>query len=322
IVGSVWNQGDELLTAARASAEYTTLLEFLAIESDQVRTWLHPERMLCKGSFNHEGTHPTNDDSATSASLLIGGKEIFIDAVFDGVSGHSGGWVASGIANEAFKIAAMAGWIRSPEDARMAVILADLRIHLEKEKYNEAYKTRRTVDGDRYNFYSMGTTVAISYIDGYNFYGIHCGDSDWKIVRSGAVIASSKAHGIGNTIFTGLGLGGQIGLSIQINNEDTGYSPIQLKRRDRVMTVTDGIGDVICDHESLLLLGQYPDDTDARDALVELADDRSYNNGMFDRLFDCGCAKAGGKDDDKSASIRSKLEQNRLTKLPILKTQD
>ncbi|MFN7991670.1 MAG: hypothetical protein U0R44_05935 [Candidatus Micrarchaeia archaeon] len=274
----IWRSPDGLLESARSSEEYLVMLEFLGIPFRSASAEIQHKRGFSEGSWNLDGRHQQNDDSFTSLDIRSDGRTIRIDAVFDGVSGHSGGYMASGIARETLEIAAMSGWITTPEEGRKALILCDIVICLEKT---------------RCKIYDMGTTAAISFIDGADFHGIHCGDSDWKIMRGGQIIETSKAHGFGNTIYAGLGLGAS---PIHINNRDRGYSPIKLQKRDRIITLTDGITDPVCDHEICMALRGIEDSGTGTRRVVDIALDRKDGEASYKPR--CGCEPRDGKDDD------------------------
>jgi hypothetical protein len=277
---AVWASGDEsLLRSAQAFSEYRTLLDFMGVPFPDARARLRPERGYCMGSKNLEGNHSTNDDSYTSSDIEAGGRTMRLHGVFDGVSGHNGGYIASGIAKETIEIAMLAGWIASPEDARMGLLLADLAINLEKERYNHK---------------RMGSTASISLIDGHDFYAITCGDSPLKVISGEKTVFSSNPHGIGNRLFSGLGIGP---CQIDINNSATAqFSPVPVKAGTWVLGMTDGIGDVVCDHELHILLNGKTSPGKAAVGIVTLADSRREGKKKYELL--CTCEPKSGKDDD------------------------
>ncbi len=279
---AVWATAEHgLLDSARSCAEYRTLLDFLGIERKAAGAALRPERGICKGSLNLEGKHSTNDDSYVSLDLQTEGRTVRLDIVLDGVSGHHGGYVASGIAKETFEIASLAGWIASPEDARFAVVLADLVLQLEKQRY----KLQR-----------MGTTATISYLDGQDLYAIQCGDSAVKVVTDGAVVYSTTPHGIANRLWSGLGIGASM---ITVNDSNNSrFSQKKVAPGSWVLVFTDGAGDVICDHEYPLALKGARTSRKAANEIFALADGRRDRDKEYKPL--CGCEALQGKDDDIS----------------------
>jgi hypothetical protein len=312
IVGLVKCPAEPLLDAARKSSDFDTLLDFLSIPREKNLARISKTPGFTKPHSVQDEQHPDNDDALTSISLVcqrMDGKTYYadLDVVFDGVSGHGGASVASRIAKDAFEISALAGWISWAEEARFATVLADLAINLEKARLKAL--AGKASGEDRLSLLrlqGMGTTMAASYAEGdepysrKDFYGIHCGDSDYKLVRRGDVIFKSEPHGVGNTIWSGLGIGA---IFIKINNEDSCYSPIKLMDGDAVLTFTDGIGDVLCDHEEGSLVSAHPGDAAGlAAAIVNAADFRmdvfkTYKPG-------CSCDAIGGKDDDKTLISR------------------
>jgi serine/threonine protein phosphatase PrpC len=285
------NHPEPLLEAAKSSSEFDTLLDFLGITREHTTATIarDPGFTKAKEQAGKPDKHPENEDALTSFKIMImGGKEIrsiTLDVVFDGVSGQGGASMASRMAKDAFEIAALAGWIRSPEDVRLAAMLADLAININKEQLGHM---------------DMGTTMTASYIEGNRFFGIHCGDSDWKVIRGDSVMTTSVPHGQGRVIWAGLGIGPR---DIHINNENAGFTPVFLEDGDFVLTQTDGIGDVVCDHEYCILAANDPPDAlRTQDAIVQLADSRKDPSGEYEKL--CGCEPAGGKDDDMTIIAR------------------
>jgi hypothetical protein len=248
-----------------------------------------------------DGTPKECEDNFSSAVIsLPDGKTIRLDAVFDGMGGHGGGRRASEIAKEVFEVAAVAGWIRTPEDVRAVIITMDVAIVMDqvesKKSLDQPYHTNAMQTN------SMGTTATIAYQKGDEFYGIHCGDSDWKIHRGDQVVAEGVGHsGIYTTFFKevlreyeqkGLTLrtlnaaqatefyaevirranevsfpanyiGSALGHGaspIHINNVVFGFEPVRLQKGDIVRVNSDGVGVPICDHEVSYVLGMYHGD--------------------------------------------------------------
>lgn len=312
IVGLLKCPAEPILDAARKSSEFDTLLDFLSIPREKNLARISKTPGFTKPHSVQDEQHPDNDDALTSISFVcqrMDGKTYYadLDVVFDGVSGHGGASVASRIAKDAFEISALAGWISWAEEVRFATVLADLAINLEKARLKAlAVKASGEDRLGLLRLQGMGTTMAASYMEGdepysrSDFYGIHCGDSDYKLVRRGDVIFKSEPHGVGNTIWSGLGIGA---IFIKINNEDACYVPIKLMDGDAALTFTDGIGDVLCDHEEGSLVSANPDDAASlTTAIVSAADYRidvfmTYKPG-------CSCKEIGGKDDDKTLISR------------------
>ncbi len=290
IVACTVSHYEPLLEAAKSSAEFGTLLHFLGKKTEHVTATITRNPGFTKAHSPDLKKKAENEDALTSFKISVQGpdgiRSIALDVVFDGVSGQGGASIASRMAKDAVEISVLAGWVRGPEDVRFATVLADLVIDINKKGLDHA---------------DMGTTMTASYIEGGRFFGIHCGDSDWKVIRSGSVIRSSSPHGVGNRIWSGLGIGPR---DIHINNRPAAdYQPIMLMDGDIVLTLTDGIGDVVCNHEYCMLAADHPSDIPGmRDAIALLADSRKDVFGTYDLL--CGCGQTGGKDDDMTIIAR------------------
>jgi serine/threonine protein phosphatase PrpC len=184
---------NSLLLAAERQAEFRTLADFLGAKPEPVRAKLTDSRWATRGKVREDGPKP-NEDSCSSIDIeLPDRRKISLDMIADGMGGHklgseddgpTNGQKASEIAKEVFEICAFAGWVRGPEDARLVLTLADLAIV--REQISCKVREDERID--------MGTTMTIAMQDGERFYGIHAGDSDWKIVRDGHVIVSSVGH--------------------------------------------------------------------------------------------------------------------------------
>lgn len=284
---AIGNPSEPLLEAARAHSEFDTVLHLLGRRAESVICSVIKNPGFTKA--RKTATNEANGDAYTSLSLSVisrgDERRISLDAVFDGVSGQGGASIASRKAKDALEISALAGWIRGPEDVRLAAILADLLIDLDKKDLGHS---------------DMGTTMAVAYVEGDSLFGIHCGDSDWKVIRNGEVLAKSSPHGMGNRIWSGLGIGPR---DLHINNlGGMGYGPIRLKGGDMVLVQTDGTGDIVCDHEICILAANDPPDAArTRDSIVSLAEGRG-GTGPYDTL--CGCEPLEGKNDDKAIIVR------------------
>ncbi len=289
IIVQTRKSSEPLLDAARASGEFDTLLDFLGIPREQAVASIAKDAGFTHAHWDITPEHPDNDDAITAMDIRVFGQSplnrfFSLDIVFDGVSGQGGASVASRMAKDAFEIAALAGWIRGPEDVRFAAILADLAINMDK---------------DLMDLPEMGTTFAASYTEGNRFFGIHCGDSDWIVLRNGARLARSYPHGQGNRIWSGLGIGPK---AININNGEREYEPIFLEKGDAVLTLTDGIGDVMCDHEYGLIAQRNKGDAiKTRTEIVGRANSRK--DATAPDKGECGCP-IFFKDDDMAIHVR------------------
>jgi len=258
------------------------LLDMFEVLHEKPSVTIHPDRGISTGHF--EGDSMLNHDSLTSIEIGFPGRRLLIDAVFDGVGGYPGGEAASTIARETLEIAALSGWICGPEDVRRVLILADIIMKLEKSVPD---------------LENMSTTAAISMIVGTQFYGMHAGDSYWKVFRDGQLLFSSIPQEIGRFITSNLGLTPDI----LINNDITGYSPLDLMGGDGILTADDGITDVVCDHEmeQVVSVPGIKEGQVLRDIFI-LTESRSDPDIMYDLL--CGCSPRRGKYDDRSGLFR------------------
>jgi len=279
---------DPLAEAARASMEFDTLLDFLGIGREKASVEMEWAKGLSKArSEGYGGAECENGDSRTSARVsLSGGRSFVMDMVFDGVSGQEGASLASTIAKDTFEIASISGWIRGPEDVRMAMLLADIIICMEK---------------DRTGLLDMGTTATVSYVEGDRFFGIHAGDSEYRVIRNGMQEMESVSHGTGSVIWSGLGIGPR---EVMINNsDDAGFRPLMLEDGDFVLTMTDGVGDVLCHHEQAGLCAAFShDEALAERKIFDLADGRK--DPYVEYRHSADCRPRTGKDDDMTLIVR------------------
>ncbi len=184
---------ESLLPAARRQAMFNTILDAFSVERTDVRFGFDDDSFI--SSAASDGS--PNEDSCSSVHLNLGnGGTIIMDAVFDGVGGGDKGTVesmtnaqrASAIAKSVFEISAAAGWISTPEDVRRTLVMADLAI------LSEQLRSKESVDISREN--DMATTASVTFMRGNEFYGIHAGDSVWKVMRGGKVIMENRPHDV------------------------------------------------------------------------------------------------------------------------------
>ncbi len=202
-----------LLIAARREADFTTLIEFAGLKAERVQGRIDLSSGISKPKRKNGGYLHTNDDSFSSAVVeMPDGRSLVADLVCDGMGGMDkgaqgpipNGQIASGISKDIFEISAAAGWIRSPEDARKVVAMADLAVTME-----QIYRKRSSLDqeaaskGEAVDAAAafkqrnlMGTTMVIGLQDGRRFWGIHCGDSPWKVLRGQDAQAEADEHSL------------------------------------------------------------------------------------------------------------------------------
>ncbi|MBU0532543.1 protein phosphatase 2C domain-containing protein [Candidatus Micrarchaeota archaeon] len=316
-----------LYVAARRQAELHTMLEFLgvAVEKadvtfDYKNCTLYPQIIEKNGERKFK--EPCEDCMSSMVITLDDGKKIMIDAVFDGAGGHKAGERASAIAKDVLEIAALAGWLKTPEDVRKAVVIADLTILVEQLAERDPTSLRRTNN--------MGSTAVIAFQCGEEFYAIHCGDSECRVLRENRIIFKTSSHSLAyeiirtgkdpesedyrgllrsnrNVIISALGSSAP---HIDINNDGLvgEVRPIKLEPIDVVALDSDGINDPICaDHEYSYFISESNGNlTQARIQITEMASVRSNANKEYPT--NCQCGSRPGKSDDKSLILRYAAE--------------
>lgn len=334
-----------IIQAAQNQSEFNTLLDFLGVPVESLNTIIDYSNCECRPKLKSSGYHSHNDDSVTSVRITLeDGRKIVLDGVFDGMGGHAkgaededktNGEVASGLARDVLEIFALSGWIRSPEDVRRALVTAHLTIVTEqidrlvalretqcREKCQEAgieftakvWAEYKKLDGFWEQENDMGSTAVVSYQCGREFYSIHCGDSDSKVFRGGAIVNESIGHTLVNQYrASGQDISDEYGhivtsalgatvLYVHINNADSDYEPFMLEPDDIIATASDGITVPVCDHEYPIVIDIFNGDLDnARKELCEMAEKRPTKDA-HDTL--CGCGTRKGKNDDKSLILR------------------
>jgi protein phosphatase len=171
-------------------------------------------------------------------SLLIV-PERGVIAVFDGMGGHIGGNIASGIVVDFLEYGLKTG------------------MNLEKaiEFANEAVIQRTRNDPRLGGMHSMGTTVVSAEIHGNQMKAVHAGDSKLLVIRKGEIIHESQDHTNGQDLLReGLIdnetahalnhiLSRSLGCDSIFANRDLNRSDITLMSGDRVLLSSDGITD-------------------------------------------------------------------------------
>ncbi|VVC04135.1 Protein phosphatase 2C [Candidatus Bilamarchaeum dharawalense] len=302
-----------LRRAAFKEAQFNLLRSFLWVEHSAHGEVSYNDTVM-KAKRDENGNPKVCEDNFSSATIITpGGHVIQLDAVFDGMGGHFGGERASEIAKEVFELAAIAGWLKTPEDVRRIIVMIDLAIVMEQinSKTNDS----------SYQENNMGTTVTVTFQKGKEFYGIHCGDSDWRIIRDGETLEESTGHSRSlsfayefvladlrrkglelhnltpeqtrefyklvlektkefpfpaNHIGSAAGAGAGL---IFINNRVYQHEPIILENGDIVVANSDGVGVPVCPHEFARVIELYHGDlAEARAALINMAESRRADN--------------------------------------------
>ncbi|MFH1685865.1 MAG: hypothetical protein ABH983_06190 [Candidatus Micrarchaeota archaeon] len=227
----------------------------------------------------------TNDDCFTGVQITLpSGQVIHMNGVFDGMGGHdtmkglvpgymSNGQVASNVAKETVELCASAGWIQTPEEARRAIVIADLAVVFEQ------IAKKRDPDST-YQENDMGTTATITLRIGNQFYGVHAGDSEYKVIRDGEVVLQCPIHNMGYMMKSlGQESNGKFPTNVIVSALGTLSSFIdingfKLQNGDKIFVSSDGISDLMLDVEIVSILGQYPNLDDAGHAMLRLAESR------------------------------------------------
>ena len=305
---------DDLWQVAQLANEYQTMLDFAGLLSSKM-SFSTDSGAASVSSIgqDHARDGDVCQDSMVSVKITRNGSDpIYIDAVFDGMGGHSGGRVASTIASSTLGLCAAIGLITNPEEARRALVLSDFAIFM------------KTVVNRRLS--GMGTTAAASFVRGREFYGLHTGDASYTVYLDENILFKSIEHsplvGLAIASYKGANpweslsfaekyayltsedainaikpyLGGPLGVDpgsalgtstakIEINNSYPG--PVILPTNARVLVQSDGTGDIVSDAEE----GQMISQSDS--LLAALRDIHSLAMNRSDQ-----------KEDDKSMLLR------------------
>jgi serine/threonine protein phosphatase PrpC len=191
-------------------------------------------------------------DRNEDALLIIPEREVL--AVFDGMGGHIGGNIASGIAVDFLEYALKQGMT-----LEKATVLA-----------NEAILQRTRNDPSLGGMTPMGTTLACCEIKGNLLKALHVGDSKVLVIREGKIVYESQDHTNGQDLlreglidyetahYLNHILSRSLGCDSILVNRDLERSEIMLKRGDRILLATDGITDNYYTHDfSLSELAQF-----------------------------------------------------------------
>lgn len=318
---------DSLKGAAQMQSEWDTVVEFIGLPVEKANVKLVTNNSTVLAKKTKDGSYAKlSEDCALSLVIRTPEGPALLDAVFDGIGGHGGGAKASAIARSVLEISAFAGWIKTPEDVRRALITADLAITLEqlaeKDERDDMKNDRRTNN--------MGSTAVVAFQQKEWLHIVHCGDSECRVIRNGSIIFKTQSHSFeydlrtqrapvdspelqemirNNENVITSGLGSSLNY-LPINNAHTSHTGIWVMPGDIIALDSDGVNDPVCgDHEYPILIKEARGDlVKARDAIIQLADSRAPG------LQKTRCSELGvacginnlrdGKNDDKSLILR------------------
>lgn len=349
-----------LTVLARAESEFLTLVEFLGFDPCRAEGKIDNCYFITESAAYRESADQNEDSSTGALVKLHDGAKIRLDAVWDGVGGYGSGDVASRIAKEIFEVAAVAGWIRTPEDVRRILVITDVAIMFEQLSTESWFGAKASdikfplpSSSFFYQRNKMGTTAVVTFQRGDELFVIHAGDSEFGLYGGGGQSnylhinhsrfyfqalgeALAKMHKssqestgaadqfrlraviqraeedvrskwedtvIENVIMSALGIGS---FHIQINGLTWGYKPIKVEKDAVLFLCSDGISDVLCQHEIATMIKEANGDLAlARQKIMELAISKSDKSNTFEAP--CGCSR-NGKDDDKTLILRFGME--------------
>jgi protein phosphatase len=199
--------------------------------------------------------------------------------IADGMGGHRGGQVASGIAVESVRSAYLGGDANSPDES-----LA--------EALHAAHLAIRDCAQQHPEFEGMGTTCIAAVLCGSQLHYIHVGDSRLYLLRNSSLTQLTEDHTVVNRLLQE----GQLTpteaakhpergvLTAALGARDTLFAeapeaPIPLEPGDVLLMCTDGLHDLVEDHELAAIAGENSPSAACR-LLIDLARSR----GGFDNM--------------------------------------
>jgi PPM family protein phosphatase len=207
---------------------------------------------------------PSDEDFARKGRLAV---------IADGMGGHRGGEVASGLAVETIRSTYFASEASGPEEALI-------------EALNAAHHAIRHAASESVELDGMGTTCIATVIRGSELFYVHVGDSRLYLLRDSSISQLTQDHTVVNrllqqgditpeqaarhpargTLTDALGSRDNLGA-------EAPDAPIPLQAGDMLLLCTDGLHDLVHDHD--LADAAYSDSpAGACRKLVELAKSR------------------------------------------------
>lgn len=198
----------------------------------------------------------------------------------DGMGGHSAGNIASETASMRLYeyIQESSGDFVYVEDLlEGACVAANTAVHL-KSLENEEY-------------FGMGTTLTVCCFDAENLYYAHVGDSRIYLLRNGALVQYSRDHSLVGELLAEGAITEQearepprrnvltraIGTDYQVAI-DKGYCP--LEGVSGILLSSDGLTDMLTDHEILEILQTNDDHEIVTQKLIDAANDKGGKDNI------------------------------------------
>lgn len=222
-------------------------------------------------------------------SYLVNDK-IQLYIVADGMGGHAGGEFASKIA-----VSTVEEIIKgdAPKDIEASYFYAE-------SKESEEGKLRRAITqaGSKIvqraiedpDLRGMGTTATVLYFDDSKAYVAHVGDSRAYCVRNGEIIQITEDHSLVNEQLKSGLITEEEAKTHQLKNIITRSVGVQEEvevdtivwdviNDDSYVLCSDGLSNMLQNHEILAYVGQYPTEEAAR-KLVDLANERGGDDNI------------------------------------------
>lgn len=191
--------------------------------------------------------------------------------VADGIGGHTHGAIASAVAVDAMLEAVTAMPQRSADDRALIEGLESAVAHAQRRVASVAERKALRLN--------PGTTLTLAYVDWPTMLVAHVGDSRCYLVRDGALRQLTDDHTLAAAVEDmGAPSDGEMGKHVLLNAIGGGTDDLRvdlhrqrLERGDRVLLCTDGLHDLVSDHQILSIVDGSPDFMQATDGLIGAA---------------------------------------------------